>query len=393
MSLAEFALAHDVSSLVSPVAQAARTGLTATPRTLPPWLFYDERGSQLFEQITILPEYYLTRTERALFLAHADDILNALEGPLTIAELGAGTATKTGILLAAAVRRQERVLYQPIDVSPFALDEARDTLEATLPGVTVHTQIANYITEPIRIERPQRDGVDTRILTLYIGSSIGNFSPREANGILTNLRAQLRPGDALVLGTDLAPSTKKPVDELVAAYDDSARVTAAFNFNILTRLNRELGADFDLDRFRHEARWNPAQSRIEMHLVARLAHTVQLPADANGPEILIRFAAGESIHTENSRKFTRPSIAAMLEPTGFRPTRTFTDPDDRFAVTLATADIARHTSRCTSVFCVLSSCLNPEPHARTYSPLFPPLLRSSTISRIRMPLSSALVMS
>ncbi len=334
MSLAEPALAHTVS----PVAQAARTGLTATPKTLPPWLFYDERGSQLFEQITNLPEYYLTRTERALFLAHAEDILDALEGEITIAELGAGTATKTGILLAAAAHRQSNVLYQPIDVSPSALDEARDNLEATLPGVTVHTQIANYITEPIRIERPHTDAGDARILALYIGSSIGNFSPREANGILTNLRAQLRPGDTLLLGTDLAPSTKKPVDELLAAYDDPAQVTAAFNFNILTRLNRELGTDFQLDCFRHEARWNPAQSRIEMHLVARLTHTVQLPAGAAGDtRIPIHFAAGESVHTENSRKFTRPSIAAMLEPTGFRPNRTFTDPDDRFAVTLATA--------------------------------------------------------
>ena len=313
---------------VSPVAEAARLGLAASPKTLPPWLFYDERGSHLFEQITTLPEYYLTRTERTLFEQHADAIIKSLGHSVTIAELGAGTATKTGILLAAATRMQADVLYQPIDVSPTALAEAAANIEDNVPGVTVRSQTANYITEPITLERP---GEDTAILALYIGSSIGNFSPAEARGILENLRAQLRPGDALLLGTDLAPSAAKPVARLRAAYDDATGVTAAFNLNMLTRLNRELGANFNLDSFRHKAVWSASESRIEMHLVSDVPQTVTMQ------DRRFTFAAGETIHTENSYKFTRQMIAALLTPSGFKTATTFTDADDLFAVTLATA--------------------------------------------------------
>ena len=314
---------------VDATAAAARQGLIAPRKTLPPWLFYDERGSRLFEQITTLPEYYLTRTERVLFERHADAILTQ---PVTLVELGAGTATKTGILLRQAVERQGQVLYQPIDVSPTALDEAC-TLEAQIPGVTVRPQVANYITEPYRIQRSRHENV----LALYIGSSIGNFSPEEARGILTNLRRHLQPGDSLLLGADLAPSPKKPIAALLAAYNDAAGVTAAFNSNILTRLNRELDADFNLDCFTHQARWNPAESRIEMHLVSVHAQTVRIPANSAGPALTLRFAPNETIHTENSHKFTRLSLAALLSSSGFAPTQTFEDPDHFFAVTLAEA--------------------------------------------------------
>ena len=322
-----------IAEAVSPVAAAVCTGLTATPRTLPPWLFYDEAGSQLFKQITALPEYYLTRTERAIFERHADDIFLDLVSPVTIAELGAGTAAKTGILLKAAVKFQEKVLYQPIDVSPSALAEARTNLEANIPEVTVCPQIANYVTEPIRLRRER----DRKILALYIGSSIGNFSPSEARAVLQNLRSQLRPGDAVLLGTDLAPGKSKSVKQLLAAYNDRSGVTACFNLNILARLNRELAANFNLDRFSHQARWNAAQSRIEMHLVSSCDQTVRIPANSAGPALSLRFAPGESIHTENSYKFTPATIANLLTPSGFISTRTFTDPDQFFAVTLATA--------------------------------------------------------
>jgi dimethylhistidine N-methyltransferase len=318
---------------VCPISIEARLGLTAPAKTLPPWLFYDERGSELFERITELPEYYLTRTERALLEFHADEILHALGAPVTILELGAGTATKTGILLEAATRFQQGVLYQPIDVSPTALAEARRALEARCPEVTVRPQVANYIAEPLRILREPR----RKVLALYIGSSIGNFSPPEAGSILRNLRAQLQPGDALLLGTDLAPGPHKSVAELLAAYDDRAGVTAAFNRNILAHLNREIGANFNLDSFRHEARWNAIESRIEMHLVSAHDQTVTIPANSAGPALMLRFAAGESIHTENSYKFTQSSVAALLEPVGFVSSRVFTDPDCRFALTLATA--------------------------------------------------------
>ncbi len=312
----------------SPVAAAAIEGLGQTQKSLPPWLFYDEAGSTLFEQITEAPEYYLTRTERAIFAQQAQAILTERPAAVTIVELGAGTATKTGILLRAATASQQGVLYQPIDISPSALDEARENIQADIPGVTVLPQAANYITEPYRITRePQR-----RILALYIGSSIGNFSPSQARAILTKLRAQLQLGDSLLLGTDLAPGPNKSVATLVAAYDDAAGITAAFNRNILTRLNRELGANFDLACFRHQARWNGAASRIEMHLESLTAQAVRIPGQP-----LLHFNAGETIHTENSYKFTKPSIAALLADSGFKPTNTFTDPKDLFAVTLAEA--------------------------------------------------------
>jgi L-histidine N-alpha-methyltransferase len=322
-----------LTETLSPVAQAVREGLLATPKTLPPWLFYDAAGSKLFERITQLPEYYLTRTERALFVAHADEIISALPKPLTLAELGAGTASKSGVLLAAATRAQGQVLYQPIDVSPSALEEARTHLQSTLSGVTVRPQVANYISEPIRFERP----AGASILALYIGSSIGNFSPHEARNILKNLRAQLRPGDALLLGTDLAPNRNKTIQTLLAAYDDAEHVTAAFNLNVLNRLNRELQASFNVPCFRHRARWNAVESRIEMHLESLMPQTVHIPADAGQPALTVSFRKGETIHTENSYKFSPESLANLLIPGGFTPTRTFHDPQHLFAVTLAAA--------------------------------------------------------
>jgi L-histidine N-alpha-methyltransferase len=321
-----------IAEEVDPIAATARLGLAAGQKSLPAWLFYDHLGSDLFEQITQLPEYYLTRTERHLFNQHADAILRDNPAPKTFVELGAGTATKTGILLHAASRLQPGVLYQPIDCSPSALDLAR-TLEDQIPDLLVRPQVANYVTETYRIQRQP----DHAILALYIGSSIGNFSPDEAIAVLTRLRHQLRADDQLLLGTDLAPGERKSIPQLLAAYDDAAGVTAAFNRNILIRLNRELGTDFDLDTFTHQARWNPTESRIEMHLVSTATQTVQLPATSAGPALTLHFTPGESIHTENSYKFTPASIAALLTPAGFETTKTFTDPDCLFAVTLATA--------------------------------------------------------
>jgi L-histidine N-alpha-methyltransferase len=228
---------------------------------------------------------------------------------------------------------QERLLYQPIDISPSALVEARAEIEARIPGVTVRSQVANYITDPYRIDRePNRS-----VLALYIGSSIGNFSPEEARGILANLRRHIRPGDALLLGTDLAPSAKKSVEALLAAYDDAQGVTAAFNCNILTRLNRDLSANFAADGFRHQVRWNAKESRIAMHLESLARQTVHVPANSSGPDLKLQLAKGETIHTENSYKFTEEMIEAMLVPSGFTALRTFQDADHLFAVTLASA--------------------------------------------------------
>ncbi len=309
------------------VLHEAITGLTRPQKTLSPWLFYDELGSQLFERITDLPEYYLTRTERALFADYAQEIFNELAAPVTLAELGAGSASKTGILLRAATHLQPEVLYQPIDISPTALDEAAASITANIPGVRVEPQTANYITEPYAITRlPQH-----KVLALYIGSSIGNFAPAEAHNILRNLRGRLHLGDALLLGVDLAPSATKPVATLLAAYDDAQGVTAAFNKNVLTRLNRELGADFNLDAFTHRARWNGPCSRIEMHLESLADQTVHIAGKT------FHFRTGETIHTENSHKFTPAALEGLLTSAGFTPTRIFHSPGDTFAVTLATA--------------------------------------------------------
>jgi dimethylhistidine N-methyltransferase len=330
-------LVPEVSEATEAIAAEARRGLLAQRKSLAPWLFYDEAGSRLFEEITTLPEYYLTRAEREIFAEHAEEIFDALGANVAIAELGAGTAAKTGILLRALAQRQEGVLYQPIDISPSALEEARESIEHGISGIVVRPRIANYVTESIRIERPR----GAKILALYIGSSIGNFSPSEAREILIRLRSELRAGDALLLGTDLAPNLPrdgagKRVETLLAAYDDADGVTAAFNRNILARLNRELGADFCLERFAHRAVWNAAESRIEMHLESLARQRVSVPMGAGGAEI-VEFEAGETIHTENSYKFTRDAIEGLLADSGFAITRMVLDAEEFFAVTLAEA--------------------------------------------------------
>jgi L-histidine Nalpha-methyltransferase len=305
-------------------------GLTSRPRTLSPWLFYDQEGSNLFEQITELDEYYLTRTERGIFETNADAIIAAASTPtlhgverdLTVIELGAGTATKTGLLLEAAVRRQEAVTYYAIDVSASALSEAQRNLTAAIPGVTFESRIGDY-TQGLG-EIPA-DG--TRRLVLYIGSSLGNFEPADARQLLRDVRNQLAPGDMLLLGVDLV----KDVPTLIAAYDDALGITAAFNRNVLARINRELGADFDLMKFRHKVCWNGQRSRIEMHLESLLAHEVAIPA----LELCVPFRRGETIHTENSYKFTVDGAQHLLAQTGFTVVDHWNDARRWFGVFLA----------------------------------------------------------
>jgi L-histidine Nalpha-methyltransferase len=339
-----FAIAAEAlpTSTSEAVAREARVGLSAMPKTLSPWLFYDEAGSKLFEQITELPEYYLTRTERSIFADHAEEILREAAanthgpypaGKLTLIELGAGTATKTGILLAAAVRQQGSVVYQPVDVSESALAEASENILTNIPGVTVRCQVADYTREALPLNRLP----NTRTLALYIGSSIGNFTPDGAREVLRNLRAQLLPGDRLLLGTDLAPGKHKTEADLLAAYDDADGTTAAFNLNVLTRLNRDLGADFNTENFCHKVLWNPVVSRIEMHLESLLAQRVPIPAGGGEGGFVVDFAAGETIHTENSYKFTSAAVEALLASASFEVTRTWQDSQQLFAVTLATA--------------------------------------------------------
>jgi L-histidine Nalpha-methyltransferase len=312
----------------SPVAMEVMNGLTERPKTLSPWLFYDQAGSQLFEEITELPEYYVTRTERQILAEHAEEIVAAAAGgrDLSMIELGAGTATKTGLLLNAAIGLQGNVTYYPIDVSETALEEARTRLEAELPEVTVEPIVADY-TEGMRQNGVSLTG---RKLVLYIGSSIGNFSPMDALELLRGVRAQLLPGDSLLLGTDMV----KDVDTLLSAYDDVAGVTARFNKNILVRINRELDANFNPNLFRHRARWNEQHSRIEMHLESLLAQKVSLRA----ADLEVRFARGETIHTENSYKFTVERVVGLLTRAGFKLRQKWTDPNRWFTVYLAAAN-------------------------------------------------------
>lgn len=316
------------SQIESPLADAVRQGLSSQPRRLPPWLFYDDVGSRLFDQITELPEYYLTRTERAILAAHAPAIVALAAGPalLRIVELGAGSAAKTCLLLAAAAARQSGVIYEPIDVSASALEAAVRRIECEIAGVTVAPRVMDY-TNGLVFD-PPRPG--ERRLVLYIGSSMGNFDAAEALRILRRVRARLNPGEALLLGVDLV----KEESTLLAAYDDAAGVTAAFNRNLLARLNRELAADFDPEAFAHRALWNPTHSRIEMHLESREAQRVHLRA----LDLTVHFAPGESIHTENSYKYSPGGPEALLAEAGFVPAATWTDPRNWFAVCLAQAE-------------------------------------------------------
>jgi dimethylhistidine N-methyltransferase len=310
------------------VASAVREGLRSRPRRLPPWLFYDEVGSRLFEEITELPEYYLTRTERGIFTAHAAEMIAAAaEGErLRIAELGAGSADKTRLLLAAAVEHQGDVLYEPVDVSASALAAASIRIEREIPAVTVSTQHMDY-TQGLKLEPA---GAGERRLVLYIGSSIGNFEPHEAKRLLDRVRAGLKPGDGLLLGVDLA----KDEAALMAAYNDAAGVTAKFNRNLLVRLNRELGGDFDPEGFEHRAIWNGVESRIEMHLESRTEQHAHMAA----LDFEVEFAPGESIHTENSYKYQPGQAEAMLAESGFVPTAGWTDERGWFTVSLGKAD-------------------------------------------------------
>lgn len=313
--------------LTERIASAVFHGLTATPKTLPPWLFYDDAGSDLFDQITRLPEYYLTRTEHSILLNTSDQIIDAAaQGhPLHITELGAGSSEKTSLLLAAALRRQPTLVYEPVDVSAAALDLARLRLESELPGLQVLPRVADY-TLGLRLA-PLPPG--HRRLVLYIGSSIGNFEPCASLALLRTIRYALLPGDAFLLGVDLV----KPLPLLLAAYNDATGVTAAFNRNLLARINRELDADFDPLAFAHRAIWNSTASRIEMHLESLAPQTVHIPA----LPLSVSFAAGERIHTENSYKYRPGQAEALLTSAALHPAHTFTDDNHWFAVTLAHA--------------------------------------------------------
>ena len=290
-------------------------GLTAERKTLPPKLFYDAAGAELFERICLLPEYYPTRTELSILRAHAGEIA-ALAGPrCALVEYGSGAGVKVRLLLNAL---EAPVAYLPIDISREQLTRVAGDLAADYPGVAVLPIAADY-TQPLELP-PLPAGA--RRLAFFPGSTIGNFHPAEAAAFLTRIRRTVGPAGAMILGVD----RRKDPRVLRAAYDDAAGVTAAFNRNILARLNRELGATFDLERFAHRALFNDRASRIEMHLVSLADQVV----DVAGTRIA--FAAGETIWTESSYKYDAARLDALVTAAGFTVARLWTDEDERFWV-------------------------------------------------------------
>lgn len=295
-----------------------RRGLAIAPRWLPPKYFYDDRGSQLFDDITRLPEYYPTRAERALLEAHADDIVRTADARVLL-ELGSGSSQKTAVLLDAFDRLDHLEAYVPVDVSGGALRGAVGSLARSRPSLPVYPVVADFERHLAVLPAPGRR------LVAFLGSTIGNFTPAQRAAFLTRLGFALRPGETVLLGVDLV----KDPGRLVAAYDDSAGVTADFNRNVLHVLNRELDGDFVPDDFDHVARWDPDHQWMEMRLRARREHTVTL----NRAGIRFRLEEGEQIRTEISSKFRRPTIESELVAAGFRPLGWWTDGD--YALALA----------------------------------------------------------
>ncbi|MFJ2606433.1 MULTISPECIES: L-histidine N(alpha)-methyltransferase [unclassified Streptomyces] len=293
-------------------------GLTSAPKTLPPKWFYDAHGSDLFEQITALPEYYPTRAEREILVDRSAEIA-AVTGARTLVELGSGSSEKTRHLIAALT---DLDTYVPVDVSESALSQAGHALIAERPGLRVHALIADFTAA---LALPETPGPR---LVAFLGGTIGNLPPVERAAFLASIRALLSPGDALLLGTDLV----KEEGVLVRAYDDAAGVTAAFNKNVLTVVNRELGADFEADAFDHVALWDAEHEWIEMRLRSRVGQTVKVPALG----LAVDFAAGEELRTEISAKFRKEGVRAELASAGLELSHWWTDAEGRFALSLST---------------------------------------------------------
>ncbi len=306
-----------------PFATDVRTGLTRLgQKELPSKYLYDEVGSALFEVITVLPEYCLTRADTRLLKKHAEEIVRRLPGGLQVAELGSGSGKKTRYIL-EAVSRRHPTFYYPIEISPAALAACEKEL-----GQIDMVSMVGY-------EQPYLDGLrsvaqrmntDDHLLVLFLGSTIGNFDRQAGDDFLREVRRVLRRGDALLLGTDL----EKSVETQLMAYDDPTGVTAAFNLNLLARVNRELGANFDLKQFAHEARWNGVERRIEMHLRSERRQSVQIP----GAGIIVTFEERETIWTESSHKYVAEQIPEMAWRTGFQCEAQWVDEEWAFAQNL-----------------------------------------------------------
>ncbi|HEX4228592.1 MAG TPA: L-histidine N(alpha)-methyltransferase [Bryobacteraceae bacterium] len=311
-----------IAPVVSQFAQDVADGLSnQRQKQLAPRYFYDDLGSALFEAITFLPEYGLTRADEHLLAAHASEIAERIGDIPLIAELGSGSGRKTRHILGAWQSRNERPVYRPIDVSSAALSAC----ERELGGVSEYHPVNGEWLDGLAGISPERTG-SAPLLLLFLGSSIGNLDRAEMLGFLRELRGHLRPGDFFLLGADLV----KDVDRMLSAYDDPTGVTAAFNLNLLARINRELGGDFDLRSFTHEVRWDSAQRRIEMHLLSCRDQDVNVAALGTD----FHFRGGETIWTESSHKFTEVELDGLALSTGFLPVDMWVDENWPFAEAL-----------------------------------------------------------
>lgn len=303
-------------------AEEVRKGLCKHPKSLPSRFFYDATGSQIFEEICTLPEYYLTRAEREILQNHADDIVSRMPSGATLVELGSGSAEKTALLIAAFLGREPELTFVPIDISRSALEDSCPRLLQQHPGLRVSAFEGEYESAIEQLHERTREP----LLVLWLGSSIGNLNRSEAHGFLGRLTGNLAPEDRLLIGMD----RRKDAASLEAAYDDSAGVTARFNLNLLERINRELGGGFDLSRFRFRARYLEGPGVVESHLVSLERQEVEIRA----LEARIAFEAGEAIHTENSFKYDGDDIEALAGAAGLVLEKSWSDSQHRFELNL-----------------------------------------------------------
>jgi L-histidine N-alpha-methyltransferase len=310
-------------------------GLTSVPKILLPKYFYDDLGSRLFEAICCLPEYYVTRAESEIVTESIGEVINEIAIPdqtsVRLIELGSGSAEKTQPVIESLLLRNTDLHYLPIDISLSSLERSSKDLLLAYPRLRITGYAADYSSALGALRHTtaldQRDNL--RTIVLFFGSSIGNLDPSESRDLLREVRTVLHPGDVLLLGADLKKSTKT----LIPAYNDALGVTAAFNLNLLVRINRELDGNFDLDQFEHRAIYNEEHGRIEMHLFSRKAQTVQL----RGINIEVSFERGESIHTENSYKFKVEELRELAGATGFYLKRIWFDSNQLFSFNMFSA--------------------------------------------------------
>ena len=307
------------------LADDVRTGLSAYPKRFLPKYFYDELGSQLFESICLLTEYYLTRAENEILQRYADEIAASVEGNKTLVEMGSGSASKTRLIIEALLRSQSELMFMPVDISASALESSSRILLQSYPRLRIEAFAADYFAGLAELgKKPRR-----RTLALFLGSNISNFDTDEAHRFLRAMRTVLQEGDALLLGADL----KKDPAILEAAYNDALGVTSAFNLNVLARINRELGGTFDLHAFRHRAFYNEGVGRIEIYIESLQKQTVRIEK----LDLEVQFEAGELIHTENSYKYDIAGIAKLAAATGFACARSWFDSQERFSSNLLLA--------------------------------------------------------